>query len=169
MWVKCLDSIAQCVFKLFKGGGGLMLFHACRVNCIDPQFSSATFDVWLFYSIICSDNGYILFSFSANWIPLSILGIWWSVVSSITSAMYMCHALFYKQGPVRRWICTSFDTERWSGPSYKRSRSWIGTVDGKWNGIKCLCFVGNRCSSTHHSLAPPTARLQELGCFQRES
>ncbi len=45
---------------------------------------------------------------------------------------------FYKQGPVRRWICISFDTERWSGLSYKRSRSWFRTADGKWNGIKCL-------------------------------
>ncbi len=27
----------------------------------------------------------------------------------------------YKQGQVRRWICTLFDTERWSGLSYKRS------------------------------------------------
>ncbi len=31
----------------------------------------------------------------------------------------VCWLTFYKQGPVRRWICTSFDTERWS--SYKRS------------------------------------------------
>ncbi len=42
---------------------------------------------------------------------------------------------FCKQGPVRRWICTSFDTERWSNPSYNRSRSWFRTADGKWNGI----------------------------------
>ncbi len=34
-----------------------------------------------------------------------------------------CWRTFYKQGPIRRWICTSFNTERWSGPSYKRSRS----------------------------------------------
>ncbi len=39
--------------------------------------------------------------------------------------------MFYKQGPVRRWICTSFDTERWSGPSDKRSRSCFGTAGGK--------------------------------------
>ncbi len=44
----------------------------------------------------------------------------------------------YKQGPVRRWICTWFDTERWSGPSYERSRSWFRTSDDKWNCIKCL-------------------------------
>ncbi len=49
-----------------------------------------------------------------------------------------CWRTFYKQGPIRRWICTSFNTERWSGPSYKRSRSWFRTADGKWNGIKCL-------------------------------
>ncbi len=82
---------------------------------------------------------------------------------------YVCWRTFYKQGPVRRWICTSFDTERWSGPSYKRSRSWFRTADGKWNGIKCLCFVGNRSSCARHSLAPPTEHLQELGCFRRES
>ncbi len=44
----------------------------------------------------------------------------------------------YKPGPVRRWICTWFDTERWSGPSYERSRSWFRTSDGKWNCIKRL-------------------------------
>ncbi len=77
--------------------------------------------------------------------------------------------IFNKQGPVWCWICTSFETERWSGPSDKRSRSWFGTADGKWNGITFLCFVGNRRASARHSLAPPTARLQELGCFQRES
>ncbi len=51
-----------------------------------------------------------------------------------------CWRMFYKQGPIRRWICTWFNTERWSGPSYKRSRSWFRTADGEWNGIKCLCF-----------------------------
>ncbi len=90
-----------------------------------------------------------------------------------------CWRTFYKQGPIRRWICTWFNTERWSGPSYKRSRSWFRTADGKWNGIKCLCFVGDRskCSSLFSSAhdTPPlfssahTARLQELGFFRRES
>ncbi len=72
-----------------------------------------------------------------------------------------CWRTFYKQGPVRRWICTSFNTERWSGPSYKRSRSWFRTADGKWNGIKCLCFV-RKCSSlfsSAHGAPPPGARL----------
>ncbi len=80
-----------------------------------------------------------------------------------------CWRMFYKQGPIRRWICTSFNTERWSDPSYKRSRSWFRTADGKWNGIKCLCFVGDRrkCSSLFSSAH--TARLQELGFFRRES
>ncbi len=80
-----------------------------------------------------------------------------------------CWRTFYKQGPIRRWICTSFNTERWSGPSYKRSRSWFRTADGKWNGNKCLCFVGDRrkCSSLFSSAH--TARLQELGFFRRES
>ncbi len=65
-------------------------------------------------------------------------------------------------------ICPSFDTERWSGPSYKRSRSWFRTADGKWNGIKCLYFVGHwrKCSSLFSSAH--TARLQELSFFQRE-
>ncbi len=75
----------------------------------------------------------------------------------------VCWRTFYKQGPVRRWICKLFDTERWSGPSYKRSRSWFRTADDKWNGIKCLCFVRDRrkCSwlfSSAHG-APPGALL----------
>ncbi len=81
-----------------------------------------------------------------------------------------CWWTFYKQGPVvRRCICTSFNTERWSSPSYKRSRSWFRTADGKWNGIKCLRFFGDRrkCSSLFSSAH--TARLQELGFFRRES
>ncbi len=57
----------------------------------------------------------------------------------------------------------------WNGPSDNRSLPSIGTANGKWNGIKCLCFVDNRCSSARHTLTPPTACLQELGCFQRES
>ncbi len=79
---------------------------------------------------------------------------------------------FIKQGPIRRWICTWFNTERWSGPSYKRSRSWFRAADGKRNGIKCLCFVGYRSkcwslySSAHttrlHSLAPPTQHASTL-------
>ncbi len=91
-----------------------------------------------------------------------------------------CWRTFYKQGPVQRWICTSFNTERWSGPSYKRSRSWFRTADGKWNGIKCLCFVGDRrkCSSLFssahtarlHSLAPPTRHASRSSAFfRRES
>ncbi len=32
-----------------------------------------------------------------------------------------------------------------------------------------VCFVRDRHSSARHSLAPPTARLQELGSFRRES
>ncbi len=70
---------------------------------------------------------------------------------------------FYKQGPVWRWICTSFDTERWSSPSYKRSRSGFRTTDGKWNSIKCLRFVRDRrmCSSLFSSAhgAPPGPQL----------
>ncbi len=56
----------------------------------------------------------------------------------------VCWRTFYKQGPVRRWFWASFDTERWSSPSYKRFRSWFITADGKWNGIKCMCFTGDR-------------------------
>ncbi len=53
------------------------------------------------------------------------------------SSKCVCWRRFYKQGPVRHWICASFETERWSGPSYNRSRSWFRTADGKWNGITC--------------------------------
>ncbi len=51
--------------------------------------------------------------------------------------------MFYEPGPVRHWNCTSFDTER----------SWFRTADGKWNGIECLCIVGDRrkCSSLFSS------------------
>ncbi len=90
-----------------------------------------------------------------------------------------CWQTFYKQGPIRRWICTWFNTERWSGPSYKRSRSWFRTADGKWNGIKCLCFVGDRrkCSSLFssahttrlHSLAPPTRHASRSSAFFGEN
>ncbi len=71
---------------------------------------------------------------------------------------------FYKQDPVWRWICTLFNTERWSSPSYKRSRPWFKTADGELNSIKGLCFVGD-CASARHSLAPPMVCLQELGFF----
>ncbi len=71
-------------------------------------------------------------------------------------------------GPIRHWICTSFNTERWSGPSYKRSRSWFRTADGKWNGIKCLCFVGDRASA-RHSLAPPTRHASRSSAFFGEN
>ncbi len=100
-----------------------------------------------------------------------------------------CWRMFYKQGPIRRWICTWFNTERWSGPSYKRSRSWFRTADGKWNSIKCLCFVGDRSkcsslfssahdtpslfSSAHtahlHSLAPPTRHASRSSAFFGEN
>ncbi len=80
-----------------------------------------------------------------------------------------CWRTFYKQGPIRRWICTSFNTERWSGPSYKRSRSWFRTADDKWNGIKCLCFVGDQSKCSSFFSSAHTARLQELGFFRRES
>ncbi len=74
----------------------------------------------------------------------------------------VCCRTFYNQGPVQHCICTPFDTDRWSGPSYKISQSWFRTADGKWNGIKCLCFVDNRCSRARQSLAPPMECLQEL-------
>ncbi len=55
----------------------------------------------------------------------------------------VCWWTFYKQVPVRHWICASFSTERWSSPSYKRSRSWFRTADSKRNGIKCMRFAGD--------------------------
>ncbi len=91
----------------------------------------------------------------------------WIVEAATEFLKCVCWWGFYKQGLVRRWICTSFDPERWSSPSCKRS--WFRSAGGMWNGIKCLCFVVDRLSSTRHSLAPPTARLQELGFFRRES
>ncbi len=77
----------------------------------------------------------------------------------------VCWRMFYKPGPVRRCICTSFDTERWSSPSYKRSRSWFRTTDGKWNAshVSVLFAIG---ASANNSLAPPTV---SLGFFRRES
>ncbi len=69
---------------------------------------------------------------------------------------------FYKQGPVRCWICISFDTERWNSPSYKRSRSWIRTSDVSETASN-VCFVRNRhkWSSLFSSALsmPPGARL----------
>ncbi len=60
-----------------------------------------------------------------------------------------------------------------------KSRSWFRTADGEWNGIKCLCFVGDhrKCSSLFSSAhdtpslfsSAHTTRLQELGFFRRES
>ncbi len=79
--------------------------------------------------------------------------------------------MFYKQGPFRRWICTSFDTQRWSGGSYIRSQSWFRTAGGKWNGITCLfCWqsVLKRSSLTQAnsrpwlSQAPSTLQSQPL-------
>ncbi len=61
-----------------------------------------------------------------------------------------------------------FNTERWSGPSYKRSRSWFRTADGNWNGIKCLCFVAIGASA-RHSLAPPTRHSSRSSAFFGES
>ncbi len=65
--------------------------------------------------------------------------------------------MFYKQGPLRRWICTSFDTQRWSGGSYIRSQSWFRTAGVKWTASH-VCFVGNRCSSARHSPKPTAVR-----------
>ncbi len=78
-----------------------------------------------------------------------------------------CWRTFYKQGPIRRWICTSFNTERWSGPSYKRSRSWFRTADGKWNGIKCLLLAIG--ASARNSLAPPTRHASRSSAFFGEN
>ena len=80
--------------------------------------------------------------------------------------------MFYKQGPGRCWICTSFAIKTWSGPSDKRPHSC------KSNCIRFLSFVGNPHISKYmlmettrnlSIIAPPTARLQELCFFQRES
>ncbi len=54
-----------------------------------------------------------------------------NAVCSFLEATEFRKCVVYKKGPVRRWISTWFDTERWSGPSNKRSRSWFGTTGGK--------------------------------------
>ncbi len=56
----------------------------------------------------------------------------------------VCWRMFYKQGPVRRWICTSFNTERWSGPSYKRSRSWFRTAESLINSNELKALIHSR-------------------------
>ncbi len=75
----------------------------------------------------------------------------------------VCWRTFYKPGPVRRWICPSFDTERWSSPSYKRSRSRFRTAGGKWyaSNVCVLLVIRLKCSSLFSSahIAPPGARL----------
>ncbi len=80
----------------------------------------------------------------------------------------ICWQTFYKQGPVRRWICTSFDTERWSSPSYKRSRqdSELQMVMKRhqmslfcwWSSLKCSSVF-----SSAHDAPPPGARLFSEG------
>ncbi len=69
----------------------------------------------------------------------------------------VCWRTFYKQGPVRRWICTSFDIERWIGPSYKRSRLWFRTVDAVpildfWGPYAKLCRGNERMDEMHLSV-----------------
>ncbi len=80
-----------------------------------------------------------------------------------------CWRTFYKQGPIR-WICTSFNTERWSGPSYKRSRVMIQKlqmVSETASNVSVLLAIG---ASARHSLAPPTRHAsRKLGFFRRES
>ncbi len=73
-----------------------------------------------------------------QWMQFVFPGQQWSFASVFTCSHHLLWQMFYKQGPVRCWICTLFDTERWIGPSDKRSRSWFETADGKWNCIKFL-------------------------------
>ncbi len=62
----------------------------------------------------------IMFSFPKN--P-ALREQWMQFVFSSSNRVSQVCLPFYKQGPVPRWICTLFDSERWSGPSYQRSRS----------------------------------------------
>ncbi len=70
--------------------------------------------------------------------------------------------MFYKQGPLRRWICTVWYS-KWSGGSYIRSQSWFRTAGGKWNGITCLfCWqsVLKRSSLTQANRRPWLSQAQ---------
>ncbi len=78
--------------------------------------------------------------------------VWFS--GAATEFCNFCDSIsFYKQGPVWCRICSSFDTERWSGPSDERYRSWFGTTFCWQSACKCLQLF----SSAHG--VPPEARL----------
>ncbi len=70
-----------------------------------------------------------LFSFPKNptlrqqWMQFNFVGQQQSFTSFYFSCNFGDREFSVLFGPVRRWICTSFDTERWSCPSDKRSRS----------------------------------------------
>ncbi len=68
---------------------------------------------------------------------------------------------FIKQGPIRRWICTWFNTERWSGPSYKDPGhdSELQMVRETASNVCVLLAIG---ASAGHSIAPPTRHASTL-------
>ncbi len=47
--------------------------------------------------------------------------------------------------------------------------SELQTVSEMASNVCFFFFFEDRCSSARHFLAPPTVRLQVLGCFRRES
>ncbi len=69
--------------------------------------------------------------------------------------------MVYK-GPVWCWICTSFDTERWSGPSVKRSRSWNCRWWVNLHQISVFCWQSTQLLLTLKLRPHLWAR-----CFQR--
>ncbi len=73
--------------------------------------------------------------------------------------------MFYKKGPVRHWIAHRLILKDGAVSAVKDPGhdSELEAV------IETASFVGNRHTSACDSLALPTARLQELGCFRTES
>ncbi len=82
-----------------------------------------------------------------------------------------CWRTFYKQGPIRRWICTSFNTERWSGPRLPATKdpghdSELQMVSETASNVSVLLAIG---ASAHHSLAPPTRHASRSSAFFGEN
>ncbi len=93
-----------------------------------------------------------------NWMQFVFPGQQWSFTSVFVDERFINKAQF-NTGFAHR---------------YKRSRSWFRTADGKWNGIRCLCFVSRsrNCSSLFSSThgVPPGANrvwLQTCTCTLR--
>ncbi len=100
------------------------------------------------------NSGYSLFFGGSN--GVSQVFCWWT---------------FYKQDPIRCWICTSFDTERWSGPRLPATKdpghdSELQMVSEMASNVSVLLAIG---ASAHHSLAPPTRHASRSSAFFGEN